>query len=108
MFKFQATPTISELSTRYMRCAVSATDSGVPIDPTAGTVEFAFMTGTAQPGDLDWKVGSWETTSSDYFGRCLIGPEGTVALPAGTYTVWIKLVLAPETVVESVGDLNIY
>lgn len=108
MFKFQAVPRISTLSTRYLRCSVAATDSGVPVDPTGSVVTFAFMDGETKPISGDFKTASWETTGSEYLARCLIGSGGAVTLAVGTYTVWIKLILAPETLVEAVGEVNIY
>lgn len=107
-FKFQAVPSISVLSTRYLRCSVAATDSGSPVDPTGSAVSFAFIVGDAYPTDSDWVSGTWETAGDEYFARCLVGSGGSVTLVAGVYTVWVKLVLSPETLVESVGEVNIY
>jgi hypothetical protein len=108
MFKFSATPKISTLSTRYLRCSVAATDSGAPVNPTASVVSFAFMSNDSSPASGDWKTGSWETAGEEYLARCLVGVGGAVVLPVGTYTVWLKLILAPETLVEAVGDVTIY
>jgi hypothetical protein len=71
-------------------------------------VNFAFMQNGVEPTSDDWKTGSWEDTGQDYLARCLVGPDGVGALLAGTYTVWIKVVLAPETLIEHVGELTIY
>lgn len=108
MYIFSATPRISVLSTRFARIAVAATDQGVPVDPTASAIQFAFMQGGDQPDVGDWATGSWETAGDEYLARCLVGPDGAATLDVGSYAVWIKLVLAPETLVESVGDLTIY
>lgn len=108
MFQFKAVPEISVLSTRFLRCTVSATNQGVMVDPTGDTVQFAFKQNGESPTDLDWVAGSWETTSSDYYARALVGSGGAIALPVGIYKVWIKIVIAPETLVEAVGDLSIY
>lgn len=107
-FKFVAPPRFSALSTRYVKCWISVTQSGSQIDPTTGTVEFAFKQGNATPGASDWKTGSWETTPFEYMGRCLVGPNGTVALTAGSYDVWVRYTKAPETIIEEIGSLTIY
>jgi hypothetical protein len=106
-FRFVQPPRFSTLSTRFVKCVVSATQAGVQIDPTTGTVEFAFMGDGSDPGASDWKAGSWETTSDEYLGRCLVGPTGTVALTAGSYEVWCRYTKAPEIVVEKIGHLAI-
>lgn len=110
MFVYSNAPRISALSTRYVRCTVSATDQGTLVDPTSGTVFFAFLPneGDEYPVSGDWKVGAWETAGDQYYARCLVGPDGAAPLDADDYHVWIKVVLSPETVVERVGGLTIY
>lgn len=105
---FQSPPTFSALSTRYVKCVVSTTENGVKSDPTTGTVDFAFVLDGIEPTVLDWKVGSWETATDEYLGRCLVGPSGTVTLSAGSYDVWVRFTKSPETVIEKVGYLVIY
>lgn len=107
-FKFVAPPKFSTLSTRFVKCWVSVTQSGAQIDPTTGTVEFAFVTDGTTPGSSDWKAGSWESTGFEYLARCLVGPSGVISLTAGTYDVWIRYTKAPESIVESIGHLYIY
>jgi hypothetical protein len=107
-FRFVQPPRFSVLSTRYVKCWISVSQSGSQIDPTSGTVEFAFMATNATPGESDWKTGTWESTPFEYLGRCLVGPDGTVALSAGSYDVWVRYTKAPETVVEEIGSLTIY
>lgn len=106
-FRFGQPASFSTLSTRYIKCAVSATQDGSSIDPTIGTVEFAFVGDDVTPGPSDWVIGSWETTSNEYLGRCLVGPEGDTTLVAGSYDVWIRYTKAPETVAEKIGYLVI-
>jgi hypothetical protein len=108
VFQFKSSPRISALSTRFLRCTVSATNQGNVVDPTGDSVQFAFKQNDEVPTDADWVDGSWETSGSDYLARALVGPGGAIALVAGSYKVWIKIVIAPETLVESVGDLTIY
>lgn len=108
--ELKAPVSISVLSTAYVKCQISATEGGTTVDPTSGTVEFAFISealGTS-PVSGDWKAGSWETGSDGgYWGRCLVGPSGTVTLAAGSYDVWTRITKAPETVVKRVGILVI-
>lgn len=108
MYVFSATPRISALSTRYIRCAVSATDNGELIDPTDESVDFAFVDAGDTPVTADWVSGSWETTSEEYLARCLVGDGGAIELAAGTYDVWVRVILLPETIAEPVGELTIY
>jgi len=108
MFIYSNAPRISALSTRYVRCTVSATDQGTLVNPTSGTVHFAFLPDDSDPVSGDWKVGTWETAGDQYYARCLVGPAGAAPLAADDYHVWIKVVLSPETVVERVGGLTIY
>ena len=107
-FRFVQPPRFSTLSTRYVKCYVNVTQSGAVIDPTTGSIEFAFVGDGALPATGDWKVGSWETTFNEYLGRCLVGPTGTVTLTAGSYDVWLRYIKAPETFVERIGHLVIY
>jgi hypothetical protein len=107
-FRFVQPPRFSTLSTRYVKCYISVTQSGVQIDPTTGTVEFAFVADGVTPGSSDWKTGSWETTSDEYLGRCLVGPTGTVTLTAATYDVWVRYTKTPEVIAEMIGHLAIY
>lgn len=101
---------LSVLSTQYVKCQISASEAGVTIDPTTGTLSFAFISEAVggSPVSGDWKSASWETGSDGaYWGRCLVGPAGTVTLAAGSYDVWVRLVKNPETVIEMVGTLVI-
>lgn len=109
LFEFKEVPRISVLSTTYVRCTVSATEAGVPANPTDGTVSFAFLPDDAVPVSGDWKAGSWAAPGNgEYWGRCLVGPAGTVTLAAGTYDVWIRLTRGLENVIDQVGKLTIY
>jgi len=107
-FKFVQPPRFSILSTRYVKCWISVTQSGAQIDPTSGTVEFAFMASNVTPGVGNWVDGSWESTPYEYIGRCLVGPNGDIQLAAGSYDVWVRYTKAPETIVEEIGSLTLY
>ena len=99
-------PTQSALSTEYLRYPVSAVVNGVAINPTTDVVQFAFpLTGVAPS---TWLTGSWETVSSTYFARVLVGPTGGVFAPSAgvTYDVWVKITDAPEVPVRKVGTLT--
>lgn len=102
----------SVLATQYVKCQISATEAGVTSDPSTGTVEFAFISEAnngSSPTSGDWKSGSWETgTFGGYWGRCLVGPTGgVIALPVGSYDVWVRVTKSPEVVVKMVGTLVI-
>lgn len=103
-------PEISAASVEYVRVPVSATASGSAVDPTADTVQMAFLATAAAPVSGDWKTASWETdattTPDTYYARCLVG--SVVTLTAGTtYTVWVKVTDSPETPVKRAGLLRV-
>lgn len=103
---------MSHLSTQYYLVPVSATQAGVPYNPTGDAVQFAFMpTATQVPGNTDWVAGSWETVTSSvlypYNAKCLVGPAGTVTLGLGTYYAYMKITDNPEIPVLIAGQLQI-
>jgi hypothetical protein len=106
-FLIQA-PSFSTLSTRYIKCSVSTRENGLLADPTTGTIDFAFLNDAIEPASWDWKAGTWETTSEEYLGRCLVGPSGSITLAAGSYDVWVRFTKTPEVIIEKVGYLVIY
>jgi len=108
--ELRAPVAISVLSTTYVKCQISATEGGTTVNPTTGTVEFAFIPESLStaPSGGDWAEGSWETgTAGAYWGRCLVGPDGDATLAVGSYDVWTRVTKAPETVVKRVGTLVI-
>lgn len=102
--------TLSSLSTEYIRAEVSAVESGVAVDPTGDTVDFAFMLdgGDTEPGGGDWVTGEWETDAAGptYYARILIGPSGET-LAEGQHDVWLKITSSPEIPVRKIGVVNI-
>lgn len=102
----------SALSLEFVAAAVTATSAGVPVNPTGDTVAFAFTTPPARPVSGDWKTGAWDSTQprtpgNAYIAHCLVGPGGTVTLPAGRYTMWVRITDNPEIPVIPFGLLNI-
>lgn len=93
---------ISHLSTEYVKVPISATEAGLPVDPTAGTVTMAFTAIGSDPDVADWQTASWETDTTRepdrYFARCLVGPDGEIELAADTkWWVWWKITgISPE------------
>ena len=87
----------------------SAKDNGATVNPTADTVQMAFISGGAEPAGGDWKTAVAETdgtTNPDtHLARCLVGPGGTATLADGTYDVWVKIADSPETPVKKSGVL---
>jgi hypothetical protein len=104
--------TQSALSLEFVAVAVTAKAAGTPVNPTSDTVEFAFTAVTAKPASGDWKTGSWDgtqpqTPGNAYIAHCLVGPGGTVALPTGRYTMWVRITDSPEVPVIPFGLLHI-
>lgn len=96
--------TFSASSLAHVLADVSARRSGAVVDPTADTVQVAFLTSApdvASPASGDWKTASWETNATTdpdrYTAVCLVGTGGAVALTAGTYYMWVRVFDSPET-----------
>lgn len=103
----------SALSTEYTRIAIAATASGVDVDPTADTVQMAFVPQGTVPISGDWKVGSWEsdisTTPTTHLARVLVGPGagGVVTLVPGLYDCYCKIFDSSETPVIKAGPVRV-
>src|SRR6185312_4441427 len=103
---------MSRLSTQYYLVPVAATTSGASYNPTADSVQFAFMPQATQvPGNTDWVAGSWQTVPTSllypYAAQCLVGPSGTTNPGIGTYYVYVKISDDPEVPVLIAGQLQI-
>jgi hypothetical protein len=102
---------IPALSTQYVQVPVRATSGGLSYNPTADTVQMAFLAGWAPPGSGDWKTASWAGTiavNGIYSAECLIGPQnGGVSLAVGSYTAWLKITDNPQVPVFITGTLTI-
>jgi len=103
---------ISQLSTQYILIPVAAARNGNAYNPTADTVQFAFMPQATQvPGSGNWVAGVWETDSSNliypYGAKCLVGPAGITNPGIGTYVIYIKITDNPEIPVLIAGQLQI-
>jgi hypothetical protein len=103
---------MSHLSTQYYLVPVAATQAGVPVNPTADPVQFAFMaTATQVPQVSDWVSGAWDTVASSvlfpYSAKCLVGPAGTITLGIGTYIAYLKITSNPEIPVLIAGQLQV-
>jgi len=102
---------IASTAVEYVRVPFAGRVAGVSINPTTGTVSLAFVAPdlVGEPAGGDWQAGTWETDATQtpnlYYGRVLVGTGGTV-LAAGTYGVWVKVVLAPETIIRQSGQLT--
>lgn len=102
----------SSLATLQIQVPVSAILNGVAnYNPTADTVQFAFMPPGVNPGTTDWKTGSWTTNPGpQYMAQVLVGPgTGGVVLAVGVYVIWLKVIDNPETFIPAggVGSLTI-
>jgi hypothetical protein len=104
--------TISSLSTQYVYVPVRAFSQNALYNPTALTVQMAFVDGWSKPADEDWNPASWAWTTSAngyYAAQCLVGPENDgVVLAVGTWNVWVQVTGSPEVpVLVSGGTLTI-
>jgi hypothetical protein len=102
-----ATASIPVISREYVWVEVTASGDDADLLTTL-PVKFAFLEDeTAEPADADWKDGSWSTTASTPTAQCLVGPGGTVELPAATYNVWVLVDGATERPIRRTGLLAI-
>ena len=100
--------TISSLSTVQVRIETDMQTSTGLGNPSADTVQLAFLATTANPQNSDWKAGTWEQTpAGGWVAQCLVGPNGVVTLPPGQYYIWRKITDPVETPVECVGMLEV-
>ncbi len=94
--------------TQYYKLPISLTVGGVVQNPTADAVVFAFraLSDTTDPASLTYSAGDWETASTTYYARRLIGPgSGGLNLAAGTYQVFCKITDNPEAPILDGGLL---
>lgn len=101
---------MSTLSLEFVKVQVTFRENGVLQDPTADTVEMAFVQPGSSPGAPDWKPATWETAVGPrYLARTLVGPGGTVTLTADTYRVWVRVTDNPEIPVKPApGFLKVF
>jgi len=92
----------------------ATTLAGASYNPTADTVQMAFMPQPTQvPQPSDWQSALWATVTSNivypYAAYCLVGPGGTITLGIGTYVVYVKITDNPEIPIRrSQLQLEIY
>lgn len=104
---------LASTATEYVRVPFAGKVAGVAVNPTTGSVDLAFVAADliGEPAGGDWKAGTWETDTTQtpnlYYGRVLVGSGGTVTLAAGLYGVWIRVTLAPETIIRQSGELTV-
>lgn len=91
----------SRLSLLYYKRKITTTDG---TDITSDAVSFAFVSRGAQPVTGDWKTATYLT--GNVWG-VLVGPGGSIALTAGNYDVWEKVVDTTEIPTERVDVLQI-
>lgn len=91
---------------------IRAFSQGALFNPTALTVQMAFIDGWTKPAAPDWNPASWAWTTpvnGYYAAQCLVGPEnGGKVLAVGTWNVWVQVTGSPEVpVLLSGGTLTI-
>ncbi len=103
--------TRSVLDTEYLTYPVQAIVGGLPYNPTADVVQFAFMPQPANtnPSTGDWHTGTWVTTGTNtYLAQILVGPAaGGTPVTTGIYNTWIKITDNPEVPVAQIDVLTI-
>ncbi len=103
------TAEIAAVSTEYVAVAVRHTEAGDAVDLSSTTVEMAFVAGAGSP--TTWYTASWDTdpstTPPTYRARCLVGPDGTTELVAGTWVVWVRVTDSPEIAIRRTGQLRV-
>lgn len=103
------TDRVDSTSTARVQATVEADADGLPYDPTAATVDWAFLTSTLEkPQAGDWKTGNWDVTRiGSYVAQCNVGPAGVVELQPGNYYAWIRITdpAAGENPVDQLGKL---
>jgi hypothetical protein len=98
---------IAQTSSQPIAADISTIFAGSSFNPTSYPVQFAFISGPAQPQSSDWVAGTWANDSAPYVATIIVGPNGT-ALSPGTYQVWARVIATPIEPVTSVGFLQIY
>lgn len=102
---------MSVLSKQYVKVRIKAYEDGAPVNPTAGTVEMAFVPYDQDPVTPSWQSAQWETSGTGanavYYARCMVGPGGTVTLTEGLYDVYVKINDATEVPVMNSGRIAI-
>lgn len=100
--------TLSTSSRTYIRVAISATEGGVTVNPTNKPVYFSFPDVGESILGQTWSDASWETSGSTYYARILVGPQGGLVLPAGSYEVWVKIDEGVERPANRTGLLEMF
>lgn len=100
---------VSRLSTEGLPFTVSAFLNGQVLDPTAGSVSFAFLaSASAEPGSTDWHAGTWDVTTTNNY--VALAYPGLVPLTQGEWYTWVKI-YSPgtgETVIKQTGRIKVY
>lgn len=101
-------PILSVLSTQFIKVRVRATKYGsLPIDLTLFPVYIQIVTQNSDISDDGWLAASWESRGGNYRVTILIGPEGALTLPIGSYDIWVKIIGEPEIPVLKSGTFEI-
>lgn len=100
----------SVVSLAYVRANITELVQGAPVDPTGDTVAFAFLpAGESPTSSTSFTAGSWDSGGPPYTAKCLVGPGGTIALPVGQYSIFLKVTDNPEIpVIQVPGVLMIF
>lgn len=100
------TQSVYESSIEKLACKVKALN-----DPTGGTIEFAFISTSAEPAVQDWVAGawsgSWDTVKKEVWALLPSIPASgsDKQLAAGTYYVWARVTVIGEASVQYVDQV---
>jgi hypothetical protein len=97
---------VEAVSTENIAVQVVASLAGVAVNPTALTVDYAFISDGAEPGNSDWHAAAWSTsTKAGATFYSVLVPVATMA--AAEYDLWLKIVDGALVPVHYVGRVMV-
>jgi hypothetical protein len=96
---------ISSASLQFVHARVAAMAGGTPYNLDTTLVSMAFTVDPDEPASFYY--GTWQVIDGRYVARVLVGPGGTVELPPGVYSVWVRVEMTPEVPVLLAGSTQV-
>lgn len=118
--RLTVTPELPTISREWVLVPLQVAADGVEVVLTASgwPVTMGFVPGidveTKPDPDLTWHAAEWTSERrrdgvTAYFARCLVGPGGTVSLPAGDYVPWLAWIAPDEQPVRpAAGPIRVF
>jgi len=95
---------VSAVGTDFVDVEVTAAES-----PIAQPLFFAFVVRHTDVDTATWTPGSWFADANGvYWARCLVGPDGAVALERGLYLMYVKWEMGSQKPAPCAGTLEVY